>query len=81
MAGEQVNLIHVVFYRFLYVVRNIDKYMFCVHSKNAFLSKMKLSSDYEYICMEKILLVASMPAACMQSYLGPIAKNYIEFYL
>ena len=54
MAGERVNLIHVVFYRFLYVVRNIDKYMFCVHSKNAFLSKMKLSSDYEYICMEKI---------------------------
>ena len=48
MAGERVNLIHVVFYRFLYVVRNIDKYMFCVHSKNAFLSKMKLSSDYEY---------------------------------
>lgn len=55
--------------------------MFCVHSKNAFLSKMKLSSDYEYICMEKNLLVASMPAACMQSYLGPIAKNYIVFYL
>ena len=49
MAGERVNLNHVVFYRFLYVVRNIDKYMFWVHSKNAFLSKMKLSSDYEYI--------------------------------
>ena len=48
MAGERVNLIHVVFYRFLYVVRNIDKYMFCVHSKYAFLSKMKLSSDYEW---------------------------------
>lgn len=57
--------------------------MFCVHSKYAFLSKMKLSSDYEYsICMEKNLLVASMPAACMQSYLGSIAaKNYIVFYL
>ena len=29
----------------------------------------------------KTLLVASMPAACMQSYLGPIAKNYIVLNL
>ena len=72
MAGERVNLIHVVFYRFLYVVRNIDKYMSCVHSKNAFLSKMKLSSDYEYSYMHGKKFTRGIYASSMYAKLfGP----------